>query len=271
MPIDLDRDARLFRIGIKPLGDAPLFLRDDRLGFYLAEKQRLISTDRDAVFQSVAGSEAAQHKVLEFVADKLGVTKPEGNDAPLLKAAGLVAEDLLVLQRNEDGWRLIAGSLCFPSSWRLGDKIGNLVDDIHAPVPEFGPHTRNAQLITRMFDNLRACEPVIRWNWSVYDNPSLFHPHDGGAKGLSFEDGDEAAFLRIERQVLNRVGQDLILFSVHVSTDPLAVIAQEPDAANLALLLKEQVDGLDADQVRYKGLTAHRDALSLRLAELMKA
>mgnify|MGYP000846223527 CR=1 FL=1 len=45
---------------------------------------------------------------------------------------------------GEGGWRLAAGSLCFPSSWSLVEKFGKPLQDIHAPVPGFGPGTRSA-------------------------------------------------------------------------------------------------------------------------------
>ena len=43
------------------------------------------------------------------------------------------------MRRGEDGWRLAAGSLCFPSSWSLDEKFGRPLQEIHAPVPGFGP------------------------------------------------------------------------------------------------------------------------------------
>lgn len=74
---------------------------------------------------------------------------------PLLAASLLVQEDLALMRRGEDGWRLAAASLCFPSPWSLAGKFGRPVDEIHGPVPGFGPGSRPAGPIARMFDNLR--------------------------------------------------------------------------------------------------------------------
>ncbi|TIU52784.1 MAG: DUF3445 domain-containing protein, partial [Mesorhizobium sp.] len=65
--------------------------------------------------------------------------------APLVQASLLVQEDLILMRRDESGWRLAAGSLCFPSSWSLLEKFGKPLQQIHAPVPGFGPGTRPAE------------------------------------------------------------------------------------------------------------------------------
>ena len=59
------------------------------------------------------------------------------------------------MRRGADGSRLAVASLCFPSSWSAAEKFGRPVDEIHGPVPGFGPASRPAGLIARMFDNLR--------------------------------------------------------------------------------------------------------------------
>ncbi len=46
----------------------------------------------------------------------------EPGGIPLLQAAKLVQDDLLILSRTEPGWRLVAASLSFPSSWVLAGK-----------------------------------------------------------------------------------------------------------------------------------------------------
>ncbi|TGQ25043.1 heme-dependent oxidative N-demethylase subunit alpha family protein, partial [Mesorhizobium sp. M4B.F.Ca.ET.214.01.1.1] len=76
--------------------------------------------------------------------------------APLVAASLLVQEDLILMRRDVSGWRLAAGSLCFPSSWALTEKFGKPLQQIHAPVPGFGPGTRPADLINRMFDGLQG-------------------------------------------------------------------------------------------------------------------
>ena len=56
---------------------------------------------------------------------------------PTLLALGEFWEaDVLLLKPDPDGEiRLYGGCLCFPSSWRLTDKIGQPIEFIHGPVP----------------------------------------------------------------------------------------------------------------------------------------
>ncbi|TIO94692.1 MAG: DUF3445 domain-containing protein, partial [Mesorhizobium sp.] len=96
-------------------------------------------------------------------------------------ASLLVQEDLIIMRRGDNGWRLAAGSLCFPSSWSLQEKFGKPLQQIHAPVPGFGPGTRPADLINRMFDGLQG-QAVERFNWSIQAGDALYHPLSNGER-----------------------------------------------------------------------------------------
>ena len=180
-------------------------------------------------------------------------------------------EDLIVMRRGEDGWRLAAGSLCFPSSWLLTEKFGKPMSAIHQPVPGFGPGTRNAGLIDRMFDKLQVGQPVERFNWSIQAGDALYHPLSNAGRidratgrPIRFPDVEAAAraFIRVERQTLRKlpVTGD-ILFTIRIYLDPMSTLKSRPDRAALAASFAEQLMGLDAAQLDYKGLTADRDRL----------
>ena len=80
--------------------------------------------------------------------------KGDMTSSPIAIAALLVQEDLVLMRKSPEGWRLVAASLCFPSAWNLLEKFRKPLHEIHAPVPDFGEGTRNAGLIERMFDSL---------------------------------------------------------------------------------------------------------------------
>ena len=196
---------------------------------------------------------------------------------PLHIASLLVQEDLILMRRSENGWRLAAGSLCFPSSWKLTEKFGKPMHEIHEPVPAFGPGTRMADLIARMFDKLQTGNPVQRFNWSIQANAELYHPLSGVERidratnrPSKFPDADAAAhaFIRVERQTLRKlpVSGD-ILFTIRIHLDPLSVLERHADRKSLAASFAAQLSALDTDQLDYKGLTADRD----RLVALLKA
>lgn len=291
-PTPYDGSARLFQIGVKPLGVADWIEVDAELPAYLAEKARLYAERPDEVFAAEPGTEAAQAEVLALLAAHLVARFPEvyrrqgdaieivpagqrvavdGPEPPLLTAAGLVQEDLILMRRGEAGWRLAAGSLSFPSSWSLREKFGRPIHEVHGPVPGFGAGTRQAELIARMFDSQRPDVPVIRWNWSVYDSDRLFHPETAAPGSRRFGTGMRAenVFLRVERQTLRKlpVSGD-ILFTIRITVDPLAGLERHPEARRIAGALVEQLLALSDAQVAYKGLAVERGRLVERLREI---
>ena len=282
-----DGSSRLFAIGLKPLDMSGWIEADDRLAADLAEKERLAAAHWDEVFAAEPGTDAAQAEVLALLLEHLPARFPDlyrrDGDAmhvagraialdgtpALWTAARLVQEDLVLMRRGETGWRLAAASLSFPSSWKLAEKFGRPIHEVHAPVPGFAEGTRNAELIARMFDNMRPETPVIRWNWSVYGDAELFHPHDSPARRFGVGERAENVFLRVERQTLRLLPQSRdILFTIRIIVDPLEELERHSDARRIATALTEQLGSFNAEQLDYKGMTLERDRLVARLREI---
>jgi hypothetical protein len=282
-----DGSARLFTIGLGPLDPARWIEPDGDLERYLIEKDRLIADQRDVVFVEETGTRDAQREVLDLLAEHITARHPsvyrrEGSavvagartidldtdEAPLVTAGALVQDDLVLMRRDDSGWRLVAGYVAFPSSWSLPEKFGRRMEDIHAPVPDFGEGTRNALLINRMFDNLKVEQPVFRFNWSINPDADLHYPAskahgalpDGHALSL------ETTFARVERQTLRKlpVSGD-ILFTIRIYTDPLAALRTLSDARKIALVFADQLEALNLPQATYKGLATKRAALVAEL------
>jgi hypothetical protein len=300
-----DGSSKPFSIGLKPLDLAEWIEVDDDLDMYLAEKRRLYATVPDRVFVEEPDTREAQREVLDLIEANLARHHPEllerstalagsnsagaGGEArndkaqnrddtadapPLRTASLLVQEDLILMRKGENGWRLAAGSLCFPSSWSLGEKFGRPLHEIHAPVPGFGGGTRNADLIGRMFDSLQG-QAVLRWNWSLQAGNDLYLPFSHRERvdratnrrpKFSSDEIAAQAFIRVERQTLRKlpVSGD-ILFTIRIHLDPLAAIEKHPERAALAASFAGQLEGLDEAQLDYKGLTADRDRLVAEL------
>mgnify|MGYP001083431876 CR=1 FL=1 len=288
-----DGSSKLFAIGLKPLDLIRWIEVDEHYPAHLAEKRRLYAAIPDKVFVAEADTQAAQQEVLDLLADHLRRHFPElpatalpeqsiGNFAsqPLYAASLLVQEDLILMRKGENGWRLAAGSLCFPSSWSLVEKFGKPLQEIHVPVPGFGPGSRPDLLIARMFDALPEKQPVERYNWSIQAGDALYQPLSNderddraASRPSKFPDGNVAAhaFIRVERQTLRKlpVSQD-ILFTIRIHLDPLKVLARHPDRAALASSFAAQLVALDGMQLDYKGMTADRDRLVALLTAMAK-
>jgi hypothetical protein len=296
-----DGSSKLFQIGLKQLDLANWIEIDDSFDFQLAEKRRIHAEHGPRVFVAEAGTDDAQAEVLALLRAHLPARfperyqikdgnltvagHPEAGEAqgmpPLKHASLLVQEDLIVMRRGKNGWRLAAGSLCFPSSWVLTEKFGKPMSAIHEPVPGFGPGTRNADLIDRMFDRLQVAQPVERFNWSIQSGEALYHPLSNDeridratGRPTRFPDAGSAAgaFIRVERQTLRKLPlTGDILFTIRIHLDPLALLAKRPDRVALAVSFADQLLALDADQLDYKGMTADRDRLVEALRKIAAA
>lgn len=300
-----DGSAKPFAIGLKPLDPAGWIEVDGLLGDYLAEKDRHYAEIPGTVFMAEPGTQESQREVLDALAEflparfpdiyrrdgaEMTIAAPDGPDRivrlddpgepPLKTASRLVQEDLVLMRKGDTGWRLAAASLCFPSSWSLAEKFGKPLHEIHAPVPDFGAGTRPAELIERMFDRLQG-QAVWRLNWSIAAEPSLYLPlsqgerqdrADGGLSRFPGADLATSAFIRVERQTLRKMPlSGDILFTIRIHVDPLNVLASHPERARLAASFADQLDGLNAAQLAYKGLHNDRDRLVAALRAMAAA
>lgn len=299
-PTPFDGSSRPFTIGLKPLDLADWIEIDTTFDLQLREKRRLEATIPDEVFVAEGDTEDAQREVLDLLRLHLPQRFPEryragckgiailGHPAltteamrtlpPLRAAASMVQEDLILMRRGDTGWRLAAGSLCFPSSWSLREKFGKPIHEIHAPVPGFGGGTRNAEIVGRIFDKLAVEQPVVRVNWSIQSGTELYRPalrrerdRVEVERPSKFPHGDIRAhcFIRVERQTLRKLpsGGD-ILFTIRTHLDPLAMLERHPDRRALAASFAAQLKALEPAQLAYKGLAADRDALAGLLDEI---
>lgn len=288
-----DGSAKPFSIGLQPLDPATWIEIDEHYEAYLTEKDRLIAERPGDVFAARPDTHDSQREVLDLVVDHLAGGQPtvfsgpsqrdffggrlprfavHGSDEPPLQiAARFVPEDLVLMRRFDDGWRLAAASLCFPSSWSLAEKFDRPLQDIHAPVPAFGPGTRTATLITRIFDNLKVEQPIERLNWSLQEDAALFHPRSKSQRDEKIVEAGgtylgglsaDATFIRVERQTLRKIPvSGDILFTIRVYLDPMNLFERHPRRTELASGLADQLAALDPAQLAYKGLAADRDAL----------
>lgn len=277
-----DGSSKPFTAGLTRLDLSDWIEIDSHFHAYIAEKRRLYATLPEKVLVEESDTRDAQREVLDLLRAHLKIPDQDQTaaEAPLQTASLLVQEDLILMRRGDNGWRLVAGSLCFPSSWSLEEKFGHPLAEIHAPVPGFGPGSRMAEIINRMFDSLKVEQPMQRFNWSIQAGDALYHPlsNDGRIERATerparFPDDESLAraFVRVERQTLRKlpVSRD-ILFTIRIYLDPLTVLARHPDRAELARSFAGQLASLDPEQLDYKGMTSDRDRL-IAMLEAMAA
>ena len=249
----------------------------------MAQRRALLATRRAEVFAALPGSEAARAETLAVLAAHLPARFPawfaragtmlrnhltgetwdlaDPPDDPLAIAGRLVAEDLCLVDPTGPAPLLTAAVLCFPSRWRLAEKIGRPLAEVHEPVPGYAAAL--ARPVDRFMAAIRPGHIALRLNWALVDDPALFQPtgkfRAEADPSVTAENAGARLFLRVERQTLRLLPDSgAVLFGIRVHVYPLARIAAQPDpAARLA----EAVRALPAETLRYKSVQPFRDAL----------
>lgn len=272
------------RMGLRRLDLSEWIVVDAEMPAELAERRRLLDERHADVFAALPDAKAGSQEVLDLVVEHLTRVYPEtyrlegrrihnraadesfdldaGELHPLELAGRLVQEDLCLMGQSSQGsdYVLSAACLCFPTRWRLADKIGRALDIIHADVP--GYEESLSRSVNGFFERLLLDRPVERWNWSVLDDPTLYQPTGKGrtdyASHVTAENAGEHLWLRVERQTLRRLpATGDVLFTIRVYVRPLAELAERPaDALRLAAAL----EGVEAPMRAYKSLTPVVDA-----------
>jgi len=279
-------------MGLVTVPEAAWFELDERYADEMAERRRLLAERHAAVFAALPQSDAARAETLAAVVRNLTTHHPDWfvRDGdwlhnrltgehwdlatlpcdPLELGGRLVQEDLCLIQLTDAGPLLTAAVLCFPSRWRLADKIGRKLAEVHGPVPLYAEHL--ARPVDRFMRHVKPGHIAARLNWSVLDDPALFQPEgkwrSGHNAAITIANAGTALFLRVERQTLRRLPQsDAVLFGIRVHVYPLASAIREPASA---ATLAEAVRALPAETMRYKSFLPIRDALLAWLDNLAR-
>lgn len=285
-------------VGLRPLALTDWIEDGADFDDQLHERATLLR-EREDVLGARPGSQPAQRELLdvllahlrEYFSERYSFPSPQririnatgqtfdlansddSNDNALRTAAHLVPEDLCILQRNQDGqYTLSAAALCFPTRWRLADKLGQSLLDIHSPVPNYAGRVGAAT--DSVLESLDSARPLWRQNWSLLDSPELYQPEriepqrivlnaklyaNLNAKQGANQNTNQSVravaqhlWFRCERQTLRRLpGTGAVLFTIRIRQCSLAELCQAPGAA--ARLLT-QLQTMPAALRTYKGL-----------------
>jgi len=244
--LQLEAGPPWWSMGTRAIGAGHGFLPDEDEERDLALKAELLANRHDEVFAAfdtpaVVAASRATLALVEAVSDKRA---GDSTLHPLDAAGRLVQEDLCLLILRDGDAFLDAASLCFPSYWRLSDKLGCPIDAVHGPVPRYD--SQLGRRVSGFIQRLKPGRPVWRRNWSIHDDPSYFLP---GSTAHPVKHGE--LYLRSERQTLRRLPEtDAVLFTIRTQQVPLSDVEQRPD---LAGRMAAVIEAWPPDVVAYKG------------------
>ena len=167
------------------------------------------------------------------------------------------ADFLLLKTGNDEEIRLYGGCVCFPSSWRLSEKIGRPIEFIHDVVPGL-----NASIGPAIHKFLAGLKPGLAWlrsNWGLSRSPKLNQHPDRSLPRLDETVSADEVWLRVEHQALVALPKSGgILFGIRIETQPLAVVkADAVLAQRLAHALRTMPEPMSA----YKGIASAREKI----------
>lgn len=163
--------------------------------------------------------------------------------------------DYLLLKCDADNEiRLYGGCLCFPSSWRLSDKLGKPIEFIHGPVP--GLNQSIGQGIHKFLAALKPGIASLRHNWGLARSAELNHHPDRSLPRLDATVNANEIWLRVEHQAVVALPKSGgILFGIRVVNHPLTEVKEDSIAA---VRLCRALETMPEEMARYKGLVSAR-------------
>jgi hypothetical protein len=230
--------------GLQPVPPGQWLLRDEAFDAQMAYRDHLLQHRLDdvaALRQQPAQSEVnLLAAVLQELRDAPGyrrrdmtIIRPDGVEVdvpglhPLIAAARLVQEDMLILENSDRGYVLVSGVLCFPASWTLRQKIGRVMMGIHKPVDRYDEAL--GKRVDRILTALQPGRAVWRANVLCYNDPHLFQPRLESERRPFDPEGP--LWVRVERQTLMRLSPaDAIVFTIHTHIVPTSALTLEQAA-----------------------------------------
>lgn len=254
-----DEDYR-FTLGIHP-GDAAEYFGPSRDRERLLAERRHWLADNSERYAALLPEVEPYLAEVESLAMRWGFVPPPAGSSQrerLLHLGRQVEPDLLLLAPEEPGkLKVVGGCVCFPSFWRLTDKLGLPIEAVHGPVP--GLNASLGSAIDRYLSRMKPGGCWLRANWGLASLPDLNGHPDRCRYEWERPLSLERVWLRREDQaILSLPGSGGALFGIRVVVRPVAELARSPEKARrLARLLRT----MPADLARYKGFGQVRHEL----------
>lgn len=195
------------------------------------------------------------------------VQRPLPED-PMIMCARLVQDDLALMFEKENGeYYLLAGAVFLAGFWRLEDKFGMRLSDIHTSgdVPQFKEKLEKGMM--NFFRRLKPEEPVLRNNYFIQVDDCLPWSQSIGSEDSEHVSWNTAQknkaienhYFRSERQGLRRLPRTgAVLFSIRTYFEPITKVVEEPYVpGRLASAIRSWGDDIS----RYKGKEKYQDVL----------
>ena len=234
----------------------------------LVERKHWLRNDSETCAALLPQGESLLNETVECARHWNGFSSPRSGDSTareqLLALGEFWEADFLLVKPDADNEiRLYGGCLCFPSSWRLSDKLGKPIEFIHKPVAGL-----NAAIGPAIHKFLAGIKPGIAWlrhNWGLSRSPELNQHPDRSLPRLDANVALAEVWLRVEHQALISLPKSGgILFGIHLKNYPLTDVRRDVEACSR---FSRALETMPEEMASYKGIAKVR----ARLLELLRA
>jgi len=249
------------KVGLEPIEEAEWLEIDNLFDSEIELKKKLYESHYKEVHQELDLSFKSQQELLEVLKAHLKQYYPSHKitatetSSPLKSASMMVQEDLVLMIPAEEKYFLGAASLCAPSNWSLKEKFNDSLVDLHKYVPSYQKKIGNR--VNSIFNKLPNNRIFQRFNWSIYEDASLFQPVKNKSlversKTITDKNAGDRLFIRVERQTIRRLPKtQAIAFTIRVHVDPLSSIKED---LLLVKGLKKTLKNLSQGMKKYKSV-----------------
>lgn len=200
--------------------------------------------------------------------EKFNIVERPLKEDPIQMCARLVQDDLALMFEKPDGqYYLLSGAILLPGFWRLEDKVGMPLSEIHTSgdVPQFKEKLERGMM--SFFRRLK-CEDIyarnnyfiqvdddLAWSWSIGSEDSPAISWDTAQKNRAVEHH----MFRSERQTLRRLPRTgAVVFTIRTYFHPVTDIVKEDYVPGR---LASAVRSWGTDVRRYKGAEKYEGVL----------
>lgn len=187
---------------------------------------------------------------------------------PMTTCARLIQDDLALMFEKPDGeYYLLAGAILLAGFWRLEDKFGMRLSEIHTSGDVPGFKTKLEKGMMNFFRRIRPEDPVLRNNYFIQVDDELAWSHSIGSEDAAVVSWNTAQknkaiehhYFRSERQSLRRLPRSgAVVFTIRTYFEPITEIVKEPYVPGR---LASAIRSWDADVARYKGREKYEEVL----------
>lgn len=187
---------------------------------------------------------------------------------PMQLSARLIQDDLAIMFEKPDGeYYLLAGAILLAGFWRLEDKFGMPLSEIHTSGDVPGFKEKLEKGMKNFFRRVQPEKPVLRNNYFIQVDDALAWSHsigDEDAEGIGWFTAEknkaiEHHYFRSERQSLRRLPRSGgVVFTIRTYFHPITEIAEEEYVPGR---LASAVRSWGEDVSRYKGKERYGEVL----------